>query len=123
MTLVGPPIIIPPGPANAAKARLNLVTFKPDGADVGYATGEAPTKRIFLKLEEPWRRKAGLEPDTNQAVCSYKEFAGIGSNADVSGQIEFWYTNAPGKGKADVTLLNERIVAVESSGQGETPDK
>ena len=108
------PILAAPPTPSQAKARFNLITFRPD------VEGVAP--RIFLKLDGGWKRTAGLKPDINRAFVSYHEFAKLGGDANVIGTVEFWYTASPVGGTPDVALKGERIVAVEASGQGVTPD-
>src|SRR5665213_1898369 len=103
----------------ASRVGYNHVTFTPDSGGGGMA---------FLELDGAWTRSVGIKPNVNKARISYKEFAKLGSNLDVTGSIQFWYNAAGGSqnalggnASADVTLKGERLIAVDASELGEIP--
>lgn|GEM_PF-6037637 len=97
----------------------NIVTFQQNGSQ----------KRIALALESAFELKGGVEPDINQATCSYLEYANLNltpdskGNVDLTGTLGFWQTNAPSDSAApDLSIAGVSIVDIDVADVGITSD-
>lgn len=50
--------------------------------------------KLHLKLQGPWVRTSGMEPDVNQALALASELDAFKNLTDVEGDVKFYYTSA-----------------------------